>query len=56
MNDGTKSDDVLNESCGADFVKVTQKAAKNLEGFVDGERWQTHLLGGVVWGTWSNLN
>ena len=38
FNDGTKDDDVLNEACGADFVKVGQKQAKNLEGFVDGER------------------
>jgi hypothetical protein len=39
LNDGTKSNDVLNELCGADFVKVNQKPPKNFEGFVDGERW-----------------
>ncbi len=38
LNDGTGPEDVLNEKCGADFVKVGQKAAKNFEGFVDGER------------------
>lgn len=38
LNDGTGPQDVLNEACGADFVKVGQKAAKNFEGFVDGER------------------
>jgi phosphoacetylglucosamine mutase len=38
LNDGTRADDVLNEGCGADFVKVGQKAAKHLDGFVDGER------------------
>ena len=38
LNDGTGPQDVLNEGCGADFVKVGQKAAKKFEGFVDGER------------------
>jgi len=38
LNDGTHTDDVLNENCGADFVKVGQKSPKNFEGFVDGER------------------
>ena len=38
LNDGTGPDDVLNEACGADFVKVGQKPAKNCESFVEGER------------------
>jgi len=31
VNDGTQEGDVLNSGCGADFVKVQQKAPRNLE-------------------------
>jgi len=31
VNDGSAAGDVLNEGCGADFVKVQQKAPRGLE-------------------------
>jgi len=37
VNDGSTAGDILNEGCGADFVKVQQKAPRGLEG-TRGER------------------